>query len=294
MMLAVGRWLQVLLFPFALVAGLVAASLKVSPGRFLIHNVKPGRLYDVYRETGLRLTIYNDDSATRTWILSVHRPSERGMWEKGYAEIPDPLWCWFDNAEVTVGPGGKAYAYLSLRIPDEERYFNQHWVATFSVDSRPGRAGISLAVDIRAQIETVSVGELEARPYGLLGLRPSMVELADVVPGTGRKAQVALCNNDVTTHTYTMTSLFEDKGIEHKAYLTQSYDPIPDFRWISRENSIQIGPNGEANLSLGLQIPDAAAYFGRKWEEILLILPDHGLPGFVRVQIRTRDKAKPE
>jgi hypothetical protein len=294
MMLVIGRWLRVFLFSFALVARLEAASLKVSPGRFLIHNVKPGRLYDVYRETGLRLTIYNDDSATRTWILSVHRPSERGKWEKGYAEIPNAKWCWFDRGEVTMGPRSKAYANLFLKIPDEEKYLNQHWVVTLGVEGKPGRAGISLAVDIRAQIETVSVGKLEARPYGLLGLKPSMVELADMVPGTGRKGQVALYNNDVTTHTYMMTSLFEDKGIEHKAYLTQSYDPIPDFRWISRENSIQIGPNGAANLSLGLQIPDAAAYFGQKWEEILLILPDQGLPGFVRVQIRTRDKAKPE
>ena len=90
-------------FLSGLVGRVGAASLKVAPARFILHDVKPGKLYDIYAATGLRITIYNDDDTTRTWLLSTHRPSERGKWEKGYGEIPDPRWCWFEKNEITVG-----------------------------------------------------------------------------------------------------------------------------------------------------------------------------------------------
>ncbi len=43
-----------------------AASLKVSPARFIIHDVKPGIQYDVYKATGLRITLYNDDDVSHS------------------------------------------------------------------------------------------------------------------------------------------------------------------------------------------------------------------------------------
>jgi hypothetical protein len=47
-----------------------AAGLKVGPAGFIIHNVTPGRVYDVYKETGVRLTIYNDGDTTRSYVLA--------------------------------------------------------------------------------------------------------------------------------------------------------------------------------------------------------------------------------
>ena len=143
------------------------ASLKVSPAKFILHDVVPGKLYDIHKETGLRLTIYNDTDTVRTWSLSTHRPSERGRWEKGYGEIPNPEWCWFENDEVAVPPNGKAYAHFYVKIPDDEKYLNQHWVCTLSVGSKPSTAGIAVAVDVRARIETKS----KAQPAGATGRR---------------------------------------------------------------------------------------------------------------------------
>src|ERR1035437_3652423 len=88
---------------------LEAASLKVGPAGFIIHNVVPGKAYDVYKATGLQLTIYNDDTVAKTYLLSAHRPSEGGTWEKGYLEIPDPKWCWFDQNEIIVEANSNAY-----------------------------------------------------------------------------------------------------------------------------------------------------------------------------------------
>jgi len=285
-----------------------AASLRVAPARFIVHNMEPGRLYDVYKETGLRLTIYNDDDTSRTWVLSTHRPSERGRWETGYAEIPDPGWCWFDKSEVTVAAKSAGHAHLYLKIPKEEKYFNQHWVVTLGVGGKPGRGGISLAVDVRVQIETKSKADTKAKPDGALGLKPSMVRFEDATPGENVEARVVLYNNDDTTHTYTTASLFENAEIERKAYLTHSYEAIPDPAWIGmtgsvgREKKVRIEPGGSAVLGLRLQVPGAGpdptgarsarVHFGKKWEDILLIQPDKGLPGFVRVQVQTRDGPK--
>ena len=269
-----------------------AASLKVAPARFIVHNVKPGNLYDIYAETGLRLTIYNDDEVSRTWLLSTHRPSERGRWEKGYAEIPDARWCWFEKNEITVEAKSKAYANLYLKIPDEEKYYNQHWIVTLGVGGNSGRPGISLAVDIRVQIETKSNADVNASPHGLIGLKPSMIRFEQVTPGRSENAQVVLYNNDETEHDYTIISLFEDSQTEKGTYLTHSYKAIPNTAWVSGKKKIWISPGGSVALHLELKVPADAANFSKKWEDILLIQPDEGPARFVRVQILTQEKAK--
>ena len=291
------RWVHFLVTAFVAAGpciSLEAASLKVAPARFIVHNVRPGVPYDIYRETGLRLAVFNDDDATHTWVLSTHRPSERGRWETGYSEIPDARWCWFDRSEITVPPQGKAYAHLFLKVPDEEKYYNQHWVVTLGISAKPGRTGISLAADIRAQIETAGKMNLKERPAGPLGLEPSMVRFDHAAAGSTSETRVVLYNNDDTTHTYEMRSLFEATRADPTSYLTQSFAAIPNSRWIRRDNQIRIGPGGSALLSLGLEIPRDATHLPEKWEDILLIQPDNGLAGFVRVQARTGLKTRPD
>ena len=266
-----------------------AASLKVAPSRFIVHDVNPGKLYDIYRETGLRLTIFNDDEVSRTWVLSTHRPSERGRWEKGYEEIPDPRWCWFEKNEIRVKAKSKAYATLYLKVPDEESYYNQHWIVTLGVGGNSGRPGISLAVDIRVQIETKSNADVNAKPHGLLGLKPSMVRFDQVSPGISEDAEVVLYNNDETGHDYTITSLFDDSKTEKGTYLTHSYEAIPSSAWVTGEKNIWISPGGSEVLHLELEVPADRASFSKKWEDILLIQPDDGPARFVRVQILTEE-----
>ena len=41
-------------------------------------------------------------------------------------------------------------------------------------------------------------------------------------------------------------------------------------------------------LRLKLNVPDDPAHYGKKWEDMVLIQPDNGLPEFVRVQVETR------
>ena len=264
-----------------------AASLKVSPAQFIVHHVEPGKLYDIYEKTGLRFTIYNDDEVRRTWFLTTHRPSERGRWEKGYGEIPDAKWCWFAENEITVEPNSHAYAYLKIQIPPDEQYYNQHWITTVHISGGRG-GGVGVAVNIRVQIETKSSADTNLRSAGLLGMRPSTVSIEEVDPGTTREASVMLFNNDTVAHTYRVSPLFDDESITRKRYLTRTFSVIPDSGWLGRNETVYIEPGGRGALWLKLNVPDDPAHYGKKWEDMVLIQPDTGLPEFVRVQVETR------
>ena len=268
-------------------ARIQAAGIKVGPAGFIVHGVAPGRLYDVSKDTGLRLTIYNDNPTTQIYVLSVHRPSERGQWEKGYLEIPDARWIWFDRNELAVPPNGKESAGLFLKVPDDDKYCNQHWVATLGVTGKPGAGSIALAVDVRAQIETMSKSGARARPDGAIGFAPGCVRFEKAVPGRDEKAQAQVYNNTAKERVYRIEPLkLEDKN-KAKAYLTASFEPIPNTAWLDYPKNIKIAPNGMEVFEIKIRIPKDAPGGAKKWEEILLVAPDEGLPGFVRVQVET-------
>ena len=268
-----------------------AAGLKVSPAGFIIHNVTPGKPYDVYKETGLRLTIYNDDEVDHTYILSTHRPSECGPWEKGYLEIPDKDWCRFEKSEITVKANGRGYGDIYLNIPDKDKYYNQRWVATLVIAGKPGPRGISLAVQVRAQIETKTRTGIKGKPYGSIAFKPANIRFDNVCLSDTRKARVVIYNNDDEIHTYKIRSLLQRKETKDRRYLTGSYRAMPDPGWIAaKKESFRIKPGSVSILPLMLKIPDKKEYYGKKWEELLLVEPDNGLAGFIRVQIETKNQ----
>lgn len=286
------RWashlLVVAIFVAAFAAPASAASLKVGPARFIVHDVQPGRLYDLYKDTGLQLTLYNDDNVERVWQLSVHRPSERGTWETGYAEIPDASWCWFDTTTVTVPPSGQSNARIFFRIPDEERYYNQHWVVTLGVGGAPGRGGISLAADVRVQIETTTKTDVATQPDGPFALVPGKVFFEGVVPGETRKGEVRLYNNGSKQCRYTLRPLFGEVK-DPTAYFTTGFSRIADPGFLKYTEAVSVNPGESAPISVELSIPAGAASLGKHWEELVLVVPEDGKAGFVRVQISTKE-----
>src|SRR3989338_7030897 len=78
--------------------------LSVQPGGLLIQYVKIGETYDLYEKSGIALIIENKDINPHTYILTTSKPSQVGnkKWLKGYLEIPEPSWFWFEKNEITV------------------------------------------------------------------------------------------------------------------------------------------------------------------------------------------------
>ena len=265
-----------------------AATLKVAPARFIVHNVEPGREYDVYEATKMRLVIYNEDDVPHTWLLSTHRPSERGKLKTGYTEIPDAGWCWFEEDEVTVEPNSKGYGYLHVKIPPGAEYYNQRWICTLAVTGKPGPGGfgIALAVEITAQIETKSNAETDIRPHGATGTKPSIIRFENVSPGEVVKDGFLLCNGTKNDVTCELSPLFETPDITERVYLTHSYEPMSDSARLQYPHSVEVPAGGAVNVPIELTMPESTERNGNlgKLEELILIEPDRGDAVFVRIQ----------
>ncbi|MBI3119163.1 MAG: hypothetical protein HYZ00_10780 [Candidatus Hydrogenedentes bacterium] len=265
-------------------APLEAASLKVAPAHLIIHDVAPGQPYDLFKETGLKFAVYNDDDSARTWALATHRPSERGRWELGYTEIPDASWCRFDTATVEVTPHGIANANLLIEVPPDEAYCNQQWVVTASVGSPEG-AGVSIGVDIRIQVETAPNPHPVTPPAGDLGIYPSVVRIEAPAPGVPLTGTLMVRNNTDQPLEPQVSRLFDHPKIDPKNYLTHGRVRLPDPARLTWSPPSAIGPGETATISLGLTLPQDATGPGKHWEELLLIeTPGHDAR-FARVQI---------
>lgn len=262
---------------------LEAASLKVSPAGFIVHNIIPGRPYDIYKDAGLQLTIYNDSAETRTYALSTHRPSEGGKWEKGYLEIPDPRWSRFEADEITINARSVGYARFHLRIPEDERYYNQHWVTTLRVAGKPGPGGIGVAIDVRAQIETQSRADITNNsPDCLIGAVPSTITL-----GAREDGKVVVFNNGAAGETYKLC-LLADAG-RFKTYIADGFRPLPDPAWLTLDReSLTIPAGGSRTFSLTASLPEQEQRSDARYEAIVFIEGKEAT-GFVRVRFAVAD-----
>jgi hypothetical protein len=260
---------------------LEAASLKVGPAGFIIHNIVPGKIYDVYKETGVQLNIYNDNPVANTYLISSHRPSECGKWEKGYLEIPNAKWCWFDNDEIKVEANGNSYAKFNLRIPDEERYYNQHWVVTLNVAGkpRPGEIGVGVAINVRAQIETQAKADLkDVVPDGLIGIVPSAIALK-----ANEKGAVVIFNNSPDDETYKIYPLADKEKFQK--YISAGFNPLPDPDWLELGGrSLKIPAGGKKTLGLKSALPERTGKSNGKYEAIVFV-EGKSAAGFARVRI---------
>ena len=259
--------------------------MKAGPAGFIIHNVVPGKAYDVYKQTGLQLTIYNDGAVARTYLLSSHRPSEGGNWEKGYLEMPEPTWCWFDQNVITVEANSNACARFHLKIPDEERYYSQHWVVTLNIAGKPEPGvGVGVAINVRAQIETQSRADLKSvTPDGLIGIVPSIITLKAEEEG-----EVVVFNNSATNETYQIYALAEKEKV--KTYISAGFNPLPEPEWIKLgDGSLTIPAGGRKSLSLKAALPEKDGNAGKKYESIIFV-EGQGVTGFLRVRIVGADE----
>ena len=143
-----------------IISPLYAASLRVSPAMVTLQNIQKGKIVDLYQETGVRFTIFNDDEISRTWQLNVYPPAVRGQKNDHYKDILNAEWCWLDKNVVTIKPKSYEYVYLFIQLPDQsldnQELNNQKWMAVIGIDGQSGNTGISLAADLFLFIETYS------------------------------------------------------------------------------------------------------------------------------------------
>lgn len=262
-----------------------ARGIRVSPGAFCLQGIDVGTDTDL----GIDLVITNLGSDEEIFTVKPLRPSQaKERWLKGYSEIPDPTWLYFKEDKIVIGPNGEGRLRMHLKIPDEERYLNQHWMVYLEVTTET-RKGEMFRVGIKPNymIETRSKENIKERPYGLLGLAPSTLRVTGVVPGKKRWAYFRIYNNDKFDHTYTLSSYIPKKSSEKQDIsISPGYEWVGDTDWIRPSRTRITLLAGEVKyVDLDVVVPEGAKYQDLGWEAIVLIEPDEGLSGFVRVLI---------
>lgn len=264
--------------------------LSVMPATYLFSDLPLGERI----ELKIPLKIKNMSDEPQTYILSTYRAEElKRKPVEGYQEIPHPDWVEFEENEIVVEPNQISSVKMYIKVPNEERYYNQHWQIDLGVTMKP-RSGerLALAAYPRYFIETESRDDLVELPAGAIGLIPSNIILKDIPLGlTEKVAEVKIYNNDNITHSYQISSEVPFPDSKRKIPLSFGYRWMPDSKWVVPNRSkLKINPGRSKIIFLGLNIPRKSESLGRRWEGLLFIRPDEGLPGFVRVQVTTIKK----
>ncbi|MCH7505231.1 hypothetical protein IID04_06340 [PVC group bacterium] len=269
--------------------------LRVEPGGMLVQYVPIGITYDFKKEVGIPLTIYNRDDRAHTYVLTTNKPSTVAArkWLKGYIEIPNPTWFWFDQNEITVPAQGTAEVNMYLKTPDAEKYYNQHWAISLGVSGKPGSGQLfALAVFPRVEIETLSKDDANENPQGILATMPSTLAFEDVALGTKESRTLRIFNNSDKKNQYKLTPMiFPADPAKRQIFPSPTYSWIPEVKWIKADKKkIRINPREDAEVTISIKIPVDKEHYHRKWEAILFIEPEVGISAFARIQIETKSE----
>ena len=277
--------LALILFFVVTGPGTAGAGLKVSPGAFCLQNAKIGENLDL----GIDMVITNKDDEEKVFVIKILKPSEADdEWVKGYSEIPDVNWFYLDENEIKIGPNSEAKLGMYLKIPDEEKYCNQHWMVYAKVTTKAEKEEMfKTAIKPCYMIETKAKADIKEKPYGVLGLVPGTLEVRDVAPGKKKKVTFRIYNNDSVIHTYGIASYIPGlSSAKLDINLTAGYEWIKKERWVSPvERKIKLKPGEIKDITLKVVIPKGSKCADEGWESIVMVKPDKGLEGFVRVLI---------
>lgn len=269
--------------------------LSVEPGGLLIQKVPIGQLYDMDYWIKMRFKIYNNSDNARRYTLKVDKAVKIGVKVlKGYSDIPNPSWFWFEKNEVLVPANGAEEIRMFLRIPNQEKYCNQKWAVGIDVEGKPeAEERLVLAVSPVFYIETESRAEAKEKPAGFLGLAPATAVLENVALGRSKTiSKIKVYNNDSQAHLYKISSL-----IPSAEQGRQVISPSPNFSWLPKKewlkpdkSTLKIGPQEQKEITLDLDIPKKGDFLNQRWEGILFFESEEGLSNFVRVQIKTASR----
>lgn len=253
--------------------------LSVEPGSLFVQHVFLDKTYRLYEDLNVPLVIRQKSNIPHTYCLSTYKPSTIGKLVEGYSDIFDPNWLWFDRNEVSIPPNGSATVQMYLRVPKEERFYNQHWTVAIKVETKPEPGEmLALGVVSRIHIETEIKEGIKGKPDGLLGFDPARVKIKE------KGGVVRIFNNDKKRHQYHLQIFVPPTDTKHEQIsLSPGFNWIPDIRWIKvNHQKIRIGQGKARKIKLQFSLPEGGV---KPWEALLMVQPEEGVAGFVRIQI---------
>lgn len=287
----VKRWMVALGLGLLVIIGICpisyAGGIRVSPGAFCLQGMDIGQDADL----GVDLVISNLGDTEDTFTARPIKPSQaKNKWLKGYSEIPDASWLYFKEDRVKIGPNSEGKLRMHLKVPEEERYLNQHWMVYVEVTTEGTDKMFKVGVKPNYMIETTSKKKIKERPYSVLGLAPTVVKATEVKEGKKEEVKFKIYNNDEKVHTYTLTSYIpEASEARQDISLTPGYEWVKDPGWVTPGKAkVKVKPGKTKEVALNVLVPKGLEYQDLGWEGIVFVEPDEGLSRFVRVQIEKK------
>lgn len=268
------------------VAPAPSVGLAVQPGGLLIQNVTPGELYDIEKLTGIALTIFNRDDREHTYALSTHRPSEIGNRHvpAGYTDIVDPSWLWFQMTEVRVPAQGEVKVRMYLKIPNEQRYWGQHWSVSIGVGGKPGPGEtLALAVHPRFEIEIAEPAKADATARSPADL--GTLVFSGAKPGAHQERRFEITNRDNAWHRYRFRAVSREEAVA-KQYASAGDTWVADPQWVRpRWPGARSSAGRALRVPVDMALPDRARVPRGGCQALILVERDDGETGLVRVHL---------
>jgi hypothetical protein len=255
----------------------------ISPASFCLEKFDIG----MNMELGIDLML-SDIANTGPIHLKTRQPSMDSIL-KGYVPIPDASWFYFLHSKIIPDKTGVARARMFLKIPNKNKYLNQHWAV--HVTAKPPATGIfSMEMVGIYMIETRSSEKISERPYGIIGVVPSRINMDKVIPQQKKTATFSIYNNDSMAHTYQISVQTFDPSFYNKLQISQA----PGYEWVKYTNWIKpiqpiitINAGQKKETSLDVFIPKGVQYDDEGWEAIIMVesIKNGGPNGFTRLLI---------
>jgi len=273
--------------------GAPGMGLTAEPGGFIMQNIEPGKVVDIFDKTKIALTIYNRSDAYHTYEIKAGRPEDVGVegWLKGYSPIPEGSWFRVEKDKIRIPPQSRAHIRMFIDIPKEDKYYNQKWVVGLSIRGlpEPGEK-LALAVHPTYYIETLPKEDLKEKPFGKIGLVPGVKDLGDVSLGINKKiAKIKIYNNDNKKHTYKVYSFIPEKREGERITVSPGYSWIKDISWIVPiSKKVTIKSNNFREDYIDLILPEDDTLRGKNWEGLLFVEDEEEKANFCRLRFRVK------
>ena len=269
------------IYVVSIASGAIAAT--ISPASFCLEKFDIGMNMDL----GIRFKMSNVQNIGPI-DLNVRKPAANKVIQ-GYIPIPDSSWFYFLNPQIVPGKNGVASAKMFLKVPNENKYLNQHWAV--HVAAKPPSVSLFTMEMVGVyMIETRSSRKVTEKPYGKLGIVPSRVYVQNIKPQQKIPASFVVYNNDKIPHDYTISVHTFTPSKYTKLQISQApgFEWIKDIKWIQiAQTLLSIPANQKKESSVWITIPKKVQYANEGFEAIIMVKSNKegGPTGFTRLLI---------
>jgi len=280
-----------LIYLMILVTASFSARIRVKPPTILLQEAPVGKVYDFENQRGQLITLGPIDG-DRIYMLTPEPPSKGGSQATGYFDFPEPAWFQLEKDSVFVYNGTEEEVRMWMDIPDDEGYYNHHWLLGIAVNPialQGSREQIQVGAYLLYRIETEANADVV--PYcaeNEIVTTPSMVVFDGVHPGEEITQVVELYSGLPKAELASVSPLDPTSPVAQLTILgTPGFPRLTNSDWIEYENQMVIPKTGEpgAPFPITIKIPQGEQI--RRFEEILMIEGENSRPAFVRILVTT-------